>query len=194
MHDVRLSIYLCLPKNLEDYFDEKLKKIFKRFGKFRFHDPRDGVYKNIPHITLLQTGYCCEHLEDISRGLKKLSKKHTPFIVKSKGIQILKENDEFHVVFEVIKSKEIMALHESVYHELNHLAEMPPPHSLENFLPHLTIIASLPGQIAKKIKKIDIKDFKFEAHEIGIKLTHKGKKSRVYKKFKLLYSDGLQSK
>jgi len=182
-----LTTIICLPKHIEKFFDKEISRIYKQYGKTRLSGDADGVYYNVPHITLFSMGNCVKNKELISKKLDQILVKQEPIQIKLKKLICFKRDKIAHVVVEVEKSKELQGLHELMYSELKDLVE--PKDSFEDefvlnkFKPHLTIIASIPEKLCEQIKnEIVFESSKFMAIEVGIKLKEQGKKAKMYKR------------
>jgi 2'-5' RNA ligase len=186
MVETSTTIMVCLPKELELLLTEKINEIFKEFGRYRTRSDKDGIYYNIPHITLLSMGDCYKNKEKIAERLALIVREFKPIQLKSKKLVCFDSDSECHVVIEMDNSRELQAMHEKIYYGLKDLSDGLPEFALDKFRPHITIIASIPKKFGETIKSmVDYKPIEFTANAIAIKFKEEGKKTEIYKVFEL---------
>jgi len=181
-----VTVILCLPKELENKFFKEIENVFEKFGKKRLRSDRDGVYYNIPHITLLSFGDCPKKKNLIAKKLEIIAQEFKPLKIESKGLICFTKKNECHLVLEIKRTKQLFELHKKIYKELSDLVVGEPEYSLKQYRPHITIISSIPKQIGPMAKKVvEIKSIDFVAEKVAVKLKTKGKKAVIHRAFAL---------
>ncbi len=181
-----VTVTLCLPNKIEEQFYKIINNVFKEFGKFRLKNDKDGIYYNIPHITLLSLGDCLEKQEEITKRLGPILQYIKPFNVESKELTCFTNENECHVVVEIKRTKELLDLHKKIYSILEDLFNGDKRFVLDNFCPHITIISSVPVELGEKIKtQINLEKLDFIATHVGVKTKIQGEYAKYYKLFDL---------
>jgi 2'-5' RNA ligase len=181
-----VTVTLCLPGVIEEQFYKIINSVFSEFGKFRTKNDKDGVYYNIPHITLLSLGDCLEKQEEITKRLGPILQNIKPFNIGLKKLNCFINENECHVVVKIKRTKELLDLHKKVYVALWDLFDGNKSFILDNFCPHITIISSVPVELGEKIKThIHLEKLDFIATHVGVKTKIQGEYAKYYKLFEL---------
>ncbi|MDD4251301.1 MAG: 2'-5' RNA ligase family protein [Candidatus ainarchaeum sp.] len=185
-HSIIATIIINLPKDKQEELQDQINIIYKKYSKFRLSGSIDGIYKNIPHITIARIEDAQKNLKEIDEVMQNASKCNN-FEINIKKLKLLQNESSSHIVFEIEKSKEILELHNKIYSPLQYLiSEDWKKFGGENYLPHLTVISGLPQEKANEIlKEVKLKPFNFTANIISIKIMELGEKATIYKTYTL---------
>jgi 2'-5' RNA ligase len=183
----KICIILTIPEPLNSELNDEIKELHKKYSSFcKSSHPNNGTYFDIPHITLFSMGYCYENKGSIEAKLRELVRKHKPITIKSKELTLFEFGDQCHLVVKIEKNKELQDLHNKIITELTHLAKKKEKFILDLYNPHSSKILYLPKEIGEKVKKdAKIKEFKFTANEIGIKVRQENHYCIIEKRIKL---------
>ncbi len=166
------AIVLTIPEPLYSELNSEIKELHKKYSKkCQNKHPNDGIYYDVPHITLLSMGNCFEHKDEIEAMLRKIAKKYKPIKIKSKELTLFSAGDLSHLVIRIEKNEELQKLHNEIVKEIGKYSEKQGKFILDLYNPHSSKILYLPKDIEQKVKKdAKIREFEFFSKEIGIKI------------------------
>lgn len=179
------TIYAKLPEEIEKDFEEKLTKIYKKYGKFRKN--KSNKFVNIPHLTIVAIGdnYSKNEKMIIGKELKNFNK----FSLEIDDLIIWSDKEEgfSHIVLKMKKKEELQKMHEVLYNKIKSIINF---HNfvLDNYSPHISLITSLNK---KKINdaKIELNYFlkykKIDIEKICVKYMDRINKAKDVSKFDL---------
>jgi len=180
----KITIVLTIPEPLLSELDSEIIMLHKKYGEYcKSNYPKDGEYRDVPHITLLTMGACYENIAKIEAKLKEIVKKHKSLKIKSKQLVVFTGG---HLVIQIQNTKEIQDLHNEIVKELTPFSKKKVEFILDKYEPHSSKIIWLPKELEEKAKNdAKIKEFSFIAKEIGIKVRQEDTYCTIEKRIQL---------
>lgn len=188
MVQANVTVTLCLPETIEQQFYKIINNVFSKFGKYRLKNDKDGIYYNIPHITLLSLGNCLNKQEEICKRIKPIIQDIKPINIRFEEQTCFIKEDSGHVVMRVKRTPELLLLllHKKICNALSDLVELNSDFILDNFNPHITIISSVPKELAFQINNLlNISKFDFISDKVSVKTKVQRQHATQYKIFQL---------
>jgi 2'-5' RNA ligase len=186
MPNLIATLIINLPEDVQKAIGAQINVLYKKYSKYRTKGNTDGLYRNLPHVTLTRIVNADKHMKEIKAVMEEASQLE-PFQINAHKIKILRDGNGFHIILEIKNTKEITNLHKILYYKLLPLiADARKPFGGENYYPHTSLITWLPENKAKEaLKEITIKPFTFTANNISIKLMEEGKEAYIHKTYSL---------
>jgi 2'-5' RNA ligase len=182
-----ICVVLTIPQPLYSKMYSENKMLHKKYSKYcKSKYPTSGEYFDIPHITLFSMGNCVKHKKEIESKLKEIVKNNFQIEIKSKKQTIFENGDLRHIVVQVKKNPDLQKLHNDIVNGLMIYSEKKEGYILDKYNPHFSKIINLSkefSQLAEKDAKI--KEFKFIAEHIGVKIRKSNNYCSISKKLKL---------
>jgi 2'-5' RNA ligase len=182
-----VCVVLTIPKPLYSKMYSENKMLHKKYSKYcKSKYPNTDKYFDIPHITLFSMGNCVKHKKEIESKLKEIVKNNSPIEIESKELTLFEKGDLRHLVIPVKNTPELQKLHNDIVNGLMIYSEKKEGYILDKYNPHFSKIINLSkefSQLAEKDAKI--KEFKFTAKNVGLKVRGSDNYCSISKRFKL---------
>jgi hypothetical protein len=183
----KLTVVLLIPYPFESELKKEAINLHKKYGEYSLKEyPDKEKYYDVPHINLFEMGECIDNKEGICKKLSMIANKFPSFQVESEGVVLFDTPNSSHVVLKIKNNPTLQKLHEVIVRELKEFSAKEYEFILDKYNPHCSKILYLPKDIAEQaIKDVEIRELKFNASEIGIKVKQFDNYARIDRSYRL---------